>query len=57
MRSAFTTSTVIEPEILIIDEILGAGDAYFISKSKERMRKLIDSGASILLVSHALDQS
>ena len=55
-RLSFTTSTVIEPEILIIDEILGAGDAYFISKSKDRMRKLIDSGASILLVSHALDQ-
>ena len=55
-RLSFTTSTVINPEILIIDEILGAGDAYFLSKSKDRMRKLIDSGASILLVSHALEQ-
>ena len=55
-RLSFTTSTVIKPEILIIDEILGAGDAYFLSKSKDRMRKLIDSGASILLVSHSLEQ-
>ena len=55
-RLAFTTSTVIKPEILIIDEILGSGDAYFLSKCKDRMGKLIESGASILLVSHALDQ-
>lgn len=55
-RLAFSVSTAIEPEILIIDEILGAGDAYFASKSGERMRQLVEGGASVLLVTHALDQ-
>lgn len=54
-RLAFSTATVIEPDILIIDEILGAGDAYFAGKSVERMRKLTeDSGATVLFVSHDL---
>jgi ABC-type polysaccharide/polyol phosphate transport system ATPase subunit len=55
-RLVFTTATAVRPEILIIDEILGAGDAYFAVKSRSRMRQLVDSGASILLVAHAMDQ-
>jgi lipopolysaccharide transport system ATP-binding protein len=55
-RLAFATATVVKPEILIIDEILGAGDAYFIAKSTERMKQLVDTGASVLLVSHAMTQ-
>ena len=55
-RLMFATATAIKPEILIIDEILGAGDAYFLGKSNERMRQLVDSGASILLVSHSMEQ-
>jgi lipopolysaccharide transport system ATP-binding protein len=55
-RLTFAAATVIKPEILIIDEILGAGDAYFVGKSADRIMKLINSGASVLLVSHALDQ-
>lgn len=55
-RLAFATATAIEPEILIVDEMLSAGDAYFSSKASERMRRLVDSGASLLLVSHGLDQ-
>lgn len=54
-RLAFSTATAIEPDILIIDEILGAGDAYFAGKSVERMRRLTDdSGATVLFVSHDL---
>lgn len=54
-RLAFATATVIEPEILIIDEILGAGDAYFTGKCVERMRRLTeDSGATVFFVSHDL---
>lgn len=52
-RLAFTTSTVLNPEILIIDEVLGAGDAYFAGKSLERMRVLTtETGATVLFVSH-----
>ncbi|MBD2297078.1 ABC transporter ATP-binding protein [Nostoc sp. FACHB-190] len=54
-RLAFTVATVIEPEILIIDEVLGAGDAYFAGKCVERMKKLTEeSGATVLFVSHDL---
>src|SRR5947207_313250 len=55
-RLAFGIATTIQPEILIIDEVLGAGDAYFFSKSAARMRHLLTGGAAVLLVSHALDQ-
>jgi lipopolysaccharide transport system ATP-binding protein len=55
-RLAFATATSIKPDILIVDEILGAGDAYFLSKSNERMHKLVERSACIVLVSHALDQ-
>lgn len=52
-RLAFSTATAIRPEVLIIDEILGAGDAYFNAKCTERMRRLTeDTGATVLFVSH-----
>lgn len=52
-RLAFSTATAIEPDILIIDEVLGAGDAYFAAKSAERMKRLtVESGATVLFVSH-----
>jgi lipopolysaccharide transport system ATP-binding protein len=55
-RLSFAIATTVEPEILIVDEILGAGDAYFFTRSTARMTDLIESGAGVLLVSHALDQ-
>jgi lipopolysaccharide transport system ATP-binding protein len=55
-RLAFATATVVRPETLIIDEMLSAGDAYFLGKSTERIRALVDGGASVLLVSHSPDQ-
>lgn len=55
-RLSFAIATTVQPEILIVDEILGAGDAYFFTRSTERMRRMIEGGASVLLVSHALDQ-
>lgn len=55
-RLTFATATVLKPDILIIDEILGAGDAYFAGKSNERMKQLVEeSGASVLLVSHSME--
>jgi lipopolysaccharide transport system ATP-binding protein len=55
-RLQFAAATAIRPDILIIDEILGAGDAYFSAKSAHRMRKLTSSGCTLLLVSHATEQ-
>lgn len=51
-RLAFAAATAIRPEILIIDEILGAGDAYFAGKSAKRMRALTAEGSTVLFVSH-----
>lgn len=55
-RLSFAIATTTRPHILIVDEILGAGDAYFFTRSTARMRELIEGGAAVLLVSHALDQ-
>ena len=52
-RLAFSASTSIRPEILIIDEVLGAGDAYFAGKCMDRMKKLTErDGVTVLFVSH-----
>lgn len=53
-RLAFTVATAIRPEVLIIDEVLGAGDAYFASKALERMKELTSGGTTVLFVSHDL---
>lgn len=52
MRLAFAVNTCVNPDILIVDEALGVGDAPFQSKCFKRLRQLIDSGTSILFVSH-----
>jgi lipopolysaccharide transport system ATP-binding protein len=54
-RLAFATATAVEPEILIVDEMLSAGDAYFSAKAAERMKGLVEGGTSLLLVSHSLE--
>lgn len=52
-RLAFSTATSVIPEILIIDEVLGAGDAYFASKCVDKMKELTSKhGATVLFVSH-----
>lgn len=54
-RLAFAAATAIEPEVLIIDEVLGAGDAYFARKCVDRMRRITDSSkCTVLFVSHDL---
>lgn len=55
-RLMFAAATAIHPDILIVDEVLGAGDAYFVAKSKKRVEKLINSGCTMLLVSHSMTQ-
>jgi lipopolysaccharide transport system ATP-binding protein len=55
-RLQFATATAIRPDILVIDEVLGAGDSYFLQKSAKRMEALALSGCTLLLVSHATQQ-
>jgi lipopolysaccharide transport system ATP-binding protein len=55
-RLMFAAATAIRPDILIIDEVLGAGDAYFVAKSKSRVENMVSSGCTMLLVSHSMQQ-
>ena len=53
VRLMFSTATAITPELLVLDEVLGVGDAYFAQKSYERMRELCEgAGTTLLLVTH-----
>lgn len=53
-RLAFSVATAMEPDILLVDEALSAGDADFRARASERMHKLIRSDRTIVLVSHGL---
>lgn len=55
-RLMFAAATAIRPDILIVDEVLGAGDAYFVAKSKSRVENMVSSGCTMLLVSHSMQQ-
>lgn len=55
-RLAFSIATIIEPEILIVDEILAVGDMAFQAKSLAKMMDMIKSGTTVLFVSHSIDQ-
>jgi len=55
-RLMFATATAIRPDILVVDEVMGAGDAYFIAKSKQRIDRIISQGCTLLLVSHGMSQ-
>ncbi|GIP55879.1 ABC transporter ATP-binding protein [Paenibacillus vini] len=55
-RLGFAVATQIDPDILILDEILGVGDQNFRDKSTAKMKEMINSGKTVLLVSHSLDQ-
>ena len=55
-RLAFSVATMIEPELLIVDEILSVGDAAFQEKSRARMMELMSGGTTVLFVSHSMNQ-
>jgi ABC-type polysaccharide/polyol phosphate transport system ATPase subunit len=54
MRLAFAIATEVEPDILLIDESLGVGDAAFYTRAKERIRQLLDRSHAVIVVSHDL---
>lgn len=53
LRLAFAISTMIEPDILVLDEWIGAGDAKFRNKAQERMESLVDNSKGLILASHS----
>ena len=54
-RLAFSIATQVDPEILIVDEILSVGDLNFQQKSEAKMRSMITGGTTVLYVSHSID--
>lgn len=55
-RLAFSIASLVQPEILILDEVLSVGDGAFQEKSARKMREIIQGGATTILVSHSLAQ-
>lgn len=55
-RLAFSIATIVEPEILIVDEILSVGDIAFQAKSEQKMLSMINGGTTVLFVSHSIEQ-
>ena len=55
-RLGFSIATVVEPKILILDEVLSVGDAKFRKKSEKKVLSMFDKGVTVLFVSHSLEQ-
>jgi len=55
-RLAFSIASLVQPDILILDEVLSVGDGAFRKKSEAKMREIIAGGATTLLVSHSIEQ-
>lgn len=55
-RLAFSIASLVNPDILILDEVLSVGDGAFKKKSEKKMREIIGGGATTILVSHSLEQ-
>ena len=55
-RLAFSIASLVNPDILILDEVLSVGDGAFRRKSEEKMKSIINGGATTILVSHSINQ-
>jgi ABC-2 type transport system ATP-binding protein len=55
-RLGFSIATIMDPEILILDEVLSVGDAKFRKKSEKRILEMFDKGVTVLFVSHSIEQ-
>lgn len=55
-RLGFSIATVVEPDVLILDEVLSVGDAKFRKKCEKKIQSMFDSGVTVLFVSHSLQQ-
>ena len=55
-KLGFSIATLVEPDILIVDEILSVGDIKFRKKSSEKINELMAEGVTVLLVSHSINQ-
>ena len=55
VRLAFATSTAVDPQILLLDEVMAAGDAAFIESAKQRMNELMLRASIVVFASHSLD--
>ncbi|MBQ3472578.1 MAG: ABC transporter ATP-binding protein [Methanobrevibacter sp.] len=55
-KLGFSIATIVEPDILILDEVLGVGDINFRKKSKEKLQSLMASNTTVLLVSHSISE-
>ena len=55
-KLGFSIATIVDPDILILDEVLGVGDINFKKKSKEKIKSLMDSNTTVLLVSHSIKE-
>ena len=55
-KLGFSIATIVNPDILVIDEILGLGDVNFSKKSSNKIKSLMDGGTTVLFVSHSIPQ-
>jgi lipopolysaccharide transport system ATP-binding protein len=55
VRLAFATSTAVDPQILLLDEVMAAGDAAFIESARERMNDLMERASLVVFATHSLD--
>jgi len=56
LRLAFAISTCVQPEILLLDEVIGAGDTHFMDKAQQRLAEMMDRAKILVIASHAAPQ-